>query len=332
MNLADIWNGLITATPGKGEGLLRRRLFPEGPIELFAAVRKPANLKSLQLRSQIALPAGHVLPECKGLILAAHVDSAGYTVLDIAPAAALYDDIYLVLASALAARLEHIAGEEEAVRTLIGELERWQRFLEAVGPDGLGKEAQQGLFGELHFLRDHLLSVSTPEVAVTGWTAPGRGVHDFEFPGIVCEVKSISSKAHHRMRIPSEKQLDGTQGRTLVYCMLIASGLAHGTSLPSIVGDLRRRLAPSPMAADRFEDCLLRWGYLDLHAPRYRNVLYAVNEDMFFDVRDGFPRITSADLPPGVGDVTYSLAIGACQAFRLTNAEAQQLLTVGPPT
>jgi hypothetical protein len=55
----------------------------------------------------------------------------------------------------------------EAVATLLGQLVRWQKFL-AASVEGLSDEAQRGLWGELHCLRERLLP-ALGAAAVAGW-------------------------------------------------------------------------------------------------------------------------------------------------------------------
>jgi hypothetical protein len=325
MNLKEIWASLVDAQPVKGAGHLQRRLFPEGGVELFAVVKRPGNRKTLRLHFEGGLPSGTSLPDCRGLSLTLEEESAVGSVIEIASTTPLYDDIYYVLCADLAEKLGHVA-IAEAPKVLIEELERWQRFLSTVGAEGLGEEGQQGLFGELHFIKELLLSTPDIDRALRSWTAPGRGIHDFQLPGLVCEVKTIATKAHHRMRIPSEKQLDGSQARTLVYCLMVTPNRSMGRTLPDLVADVRAALAPAPGAAQRFEDGLFRWGYLDMHEPRYRDLRYTIVSESVFEVLEGFPRITSKDLRPGVGDVSYSITLAACESFRRKPSDARQAI------
>ena len=53
---------------------------------------------------------------------------------------------------------------------------------------------------------------------------------------------------------------------------------------------------------------------------------YALRNADWFDVRDGFPRLVESDLPVGVGDVGYALALSACEDYRLGTDRVQELL------
>ena len=53
----------------------------------------------------------------------------------------------------------------------------------------------------------------------------------------------------------------------------------------------------------------------------YKDSRWLEGSSSLFEVRDSFPRITSAACPPGVSNVKYSIALKDCLAYRVT-AEA----------
>ena len=74
-------------------------------------------------------------------------------------------------------------------------------------------------------------------------------------------------------------------------------------------------MADTASAGD-FEDKLFAAGYHDAHADRYRTG-YSLRASDLFEVRAGFPRLVEADCPDGLGDVHYSLEVGALAPFRV---------------
>jgi len=329
MKLRDIWANLASPGPRQGDGLLRRRLFEDGPIGLFLAVRKPGNVKVLQLSFAGPPPKKSDLPECRGLSVEVVSGAVGEHALEISPRSAEYDDVYTAMVQDLVDQISAAASEVAATELLLSELHRWQRFLETVAPDGLGEIGQQGLFGELHCLRSVFLACGLPKAALKAWTAPGRGLHDFELPHLVCEVKTVGTKAHHKMHIPSEKQLDANGGRILIFCLVVTPNRAEGQTLVEIVNEVRGELDEDPVALRRLEDGLFRWGYLEVHACRYSERRYSIVSEAFYDVRDSFPHLTSADIPRGIGDVSYSIATAACEPFRVPPDQAYALIQEG---
>jgi hypothetical protein len=89
-------------------------------------------------------------------------------------------------------------------------------------------------------------------------------------------------------------------------------------TLPALVAGLREILRANYMAVALFEQGLLERGYLDTQAWRYQKTGYVIRELNAFRVADGFPRLTERDLPPGVGDLTYSISIAECRKFAVS--------------
>ena len=93
-----------------------------------------------------------------------------------------------------------------------------------------------------------------------------------------------------------------------------------------MVNLLREGLAGNVPSRDQFEDLLRAAGYLDTHAARYEQPHYALRKSQFFDVREGFPRLTGKDLPSGVGDLVYTVMVGQCLQFAITESEMNSLI------
>ena len=82
------------------------------------------------------------------------------------------------------------------------------------------------------------------------------------------------------------------------------------------------RLANDTNALGAFDEALLTYGYLNDQASLYEGPNYSVREQNAFEVVDGFPCITEADVPTGVGDVTYRTQLAALQRFAVPVGEA----------
>ena len=61
-------------------------------------------------------------------------------------------------------------------------------------------------------------------------------------------------------------------------------------------------------ARAEFDDMLVRAGYLSEHRHLYDEIRYTVRQTNFWHVTGDFPRITEADLRPGVGDCRYRIS------------------------
>jgi hypothetical protein len=164
---------------------------------------------------------------------------------------------------------------------------------------------------------------------VTSWTGPVGAIQDFSLGSVAVEVKTTAGKQHQRVRIASERQLDDRGLEALLLFHLSVDDRENlGDTLPGIVQRLRGTLGSDGTAAAEFEALLFAAGYHDVHSPRYRTG-YTVREANIFRVTEGFPRLTELNLPEGVGDLSYSVALAACAAFRLDFAEAARILRSG---
>lgn len=332
MTYGDIWSELEAVPPASSDGYLIRRVRPDARCDLFLAVAKPSNQRMLLLHFQTSsdrLPS--VLPAARGIDVKwgpAEVGKSGAS-LQIA----LLDGRFTGMFSQLVADLVDVAAsalsDSAAAAACIGRLERWQRFLEHAGDDGLGREAQQGLFGELWFLREQLMRVVSASVAVNAWTGPSGAAQDFQLQGCAIEVKTTTATEPRSVFISNERQLDDIGLRALfLFALIVESRHGAGETLNELISALRTALAQQAdmSSQDRFEERLLEAGYLQAHAPRYEGTGYLVHEANLFRVRNGFPRITGTDLRAGVGNVRYSITLSACHPFISHNDALTQMV------
>lgn len=315
MSFKPVWSELEGGGAPNSFGYVQRRLFPESGIDLFLAVKKPANTRMLVLfvdRSAIRdipeLPAG------RGV--ATRIQRSSSEGREVAVEIALTDPRYSDVFDALVIDVASAAADDlavPAVEKVLGRLRRWQRFLEA-HLEGLGPEGQRGLFAELWFLRNLLLDVVGENVAVGSWTGPAAANQDFQLRGVAVEIKSSIAKQLQSIRITNERQLDGT-GIDHLFLFHLSLDARHdsGETLPALVDSLKKQLAGNSPALDRFHESLLQCGYLDEHAPRYQNPGYTPRDWDVFAVTDTFPRVVEDDLPAGVGDIHYSISIAECR-------------------
>ena len=229
-----------------------------------------------------------------------------------------HKEVFLSVCSNLALEFRDIVSTNERRKTLLEFLIRWTRFFERHGLKGLSVERQRGLFGELWWLRRLLNEGCTGEIAVHSWKGCERGYYDYQIDGRVLEVKTTLTKEPRKVQINNERQLD-ERGLDSLHLLILSLTQAEsgGESLPQIVSSIRKTLSGDPLASRIFESKLYEAGYLDNHSNLY-DMTYTVMIEELFSVTEGFPRITQ--LPSGLGDIRYSLLVGACKQY-LANIE-----------
>jgi Putative PD-(D/E)XK family member, (DUF4420) len=215
-------------------------------------------------------------------------------------------EVFSPLAADIAAAARQAPGPAAAVLAAAGRFEHWRRMLERLDGTGLTPEARRGLFGELSILRGHLLPALPAAQAVAAWTGPAAAHQDFQLPAAAIEVKTTSAKEPQTLVISSERELDpsGTPRLLLAGLSLDERRGGSGESLNTAVDAVRAALADAA-ARSLLDDLLVRAGYLQSQRDLYGEPRYTVRRERFWHVTGDFPRITEADLRPGVGDCRY---------------------------
>jgi hypothetical protein len=331
VNYEDLWREL-EAGRVDGEGRLVRRIHPESAVDLYLGVTKPDNRRILSM----GVAAGVTeelddLPSGRGIeTRVRHSPDEARAQLQLVLGDPMSADIFTALAQDLAAAVSPVATDKEAVATWVGRLRRWQGLLAALTHDGLSGERQRGLYAELWMLRRHLFGSLGADSAIRGWTGPSASSHDFELDYGAVEVKSTAGKQHQRLRIASERQLDDTGVPQLfLYHLSLDVRQGEGETLIDAVNAVRAELAGTLVAVE-FEERLLMSGYTAAHEPRYRGTVYTEREENFFRVEAGFPRLIESDLPSGIGDVRYSVAVAECKHWGVSAGEAMNGLAEAP--
>lgn len=328
----ELWEVLASecdtgVAPGS---IVRRRILPEESPNIFLAIEYPskARLLLIDVRSDV-VPHAQQLPTGEGFsvgqIAVPEADSNLVT-LALGLTDPRYSDIFTVLVKDVVASVVRAFDDRKIVDEFISRLFAWQRFLASHGPDGLSREAQQGLYGELYCLRTTLLPALDAHSAVSAWTGPSGAVHDFQRPQCAVEVKTSSGKQMQTIRVSDERQLDSAHVSDLWLSHLsLDISMVDGESLNDIVASLRESFGANNLAQQAFDERLWQVGYLDQHADRYEPTKYHIRAYMMFHVREGFPRIVESDLRPGVGDVRYAVSVAECMHYSaddLTVAES----------
>jgi len=315
--IRSVWDRL-TPNPGDNDGYLRLRLPSVTACATYAARSTADGAEALLLEVGTGSLTG----------IAAYPHSAGFDVRSevIAPGRVgrtrlllrlinpRFRDVFYALCDDVVQSLTGASGEAEAVQTFVARLTRWQAFLRRHSPEGLSLEERRGLLGELSFLGDVLLPCMGGLAAVRSWKGWQRANHDFQFAAGSVEVKTTSANLPHAFHVSNVGQLDDSGVTALfVHLVQVSEAESGATSLPELVASIRERLPDNASAV--FDDALVDFGYLDTHVGLYSRPRYTIRSRRYFAVEDGFPRLLGGMMPPGVEEVSYSVAVAACTPF-----------------
>lgn len=319
MTLATKWGELDKAAPS-GSGHLRIKLDSKAPVALYLAVEEPSGCRLLAMDFPHDVDAAPLRElRLRGVEITKSpfpLSGSGSTV-SIAARSADYNDIFAGLAEDVVTAAE-AATEGEVVEVIAGRLAHWQRFLEKTAPDGLTPDEQAGLFGELWFLTGHLLPAAGRLAAVQGWLGPLGAIQDFQTGSWAVEIKTTRQAAPAAVRIANERQLQSDGLDFLGLVIVALEPRVGGTpTLLDAVAQARASVQPDPAALSTLQGLLLSAGFADSHAPRYLHTSYNVRWSLACEVSADFPRITEHDLPAGVGDVAYGVAVDSCRQHEI---------------
>lgn len=323
------WQELESPPPTPGRS--SRLLYPDAPLEVRLAVSHPARERMLVLRAD-AGAVNHVvravgrLRRTAGIELQLNALSRLEYELQVVLTAGDLREVFNPLVTDVAETAKAAGTPKKALTATIDRFERWQELLRTVGRDGLGAEARRGLYGELVVL-EHVLDTLPEMTAVESWIGPTGANQDFQLPRMAIEVKSSAAKQPRSVRMASERQLDDTGVPRLLLCLAALDERRGGSgeSLNARVRKLRERLTEVPARA-RLDRLLIQAGYLPAHHGMYDEPRYTVRETCFWQVREGFPRLTGTALPEGVSDCTYQVSLTGLDAYRVPEEEVKRLM------
>ncbi len=331
MKIENIWAEFEEKNENVVPGYLIRRILPEVNYDVYIAIEKPLNTRLLILRFKSTLLDRKTLyPSSRSFIvnrIALQQDSEEYSTLQLVLTNTRHKDIFTTLVQDIVDALALVSEERAAISEFITRLKRWQTFLEKNNPEGLSEIAQQGLYGELWFLRQVVFPNLEYVRGLRCWTGPKATQQDFQFSGCAVEVKTTSSKQHQTLSISSERQLDDTGIGTIVLLHLsLDVRQGQGETLPEIVSSVRSLISNDAIAKDELENLLFEVGYLDSQISRYEDIGYIIRENNYFKVREDFPRIIESDLRNGIGDVRYTISVSECKRFAINELDVMSLI------
>lgn len=216
--------------------------------------------------------------------------------------------------------LERVANGESAEKAVSGTISDFRQLLERPPSVEVELSTVIGLLGELLVLER--LSEESPE-AVSTWMGPWEQRHDFRRGSRAIEVKTSIRADAHAVTIHGEEQLEAPAGGDM---MLVHMKLERTVGGRETVERVVERIAAQGADADRLNEGLKNIGCSNSIDPAWNSTAFNVEKLDIYQVRNAFPRITSASfpggsLPDGVSDLTYEIDLGAAANFRLSETD-----------
>lgn len=204
-------------------------------------------------------------------------------------------------------------------------LQKWKKFFAQERQLLLTAERQQGLYGELLFLKKMIDKYGA--FAVNFWSGCKYETHDFYIKRNAIEIKTTATKAPYKVKISSEYQLDQDDVSKNLFLTVYAlrKSESDGERLPQIVNDIREILNYQPLLLQKFSENLEEYGYFDGLEDKYLTG-YVIREEMIYEIIEGFPRITRNCLQTGITSCTYDLLVDVCGDYRIMENDLMERL------
>jgi len=329
---SDVWTDLASEVRNS-PGIARRRIPMKNDADLYAAMISPCGFPALIIEAEeIDIPSS-INVNCYGFLLRSLLinkeGKEGTSSLLLELADPRFRDVFIVLAEDIALQMNNAIDKHLAIKVFFNQLNRWREFFDKTGREGLSKQQQQGLYGELVSLKEILIPLLGIEKTVVSWVGPEGANQDFSIDNVSIEVKTSVSPPHEKFAVSNVLQLNSvcTNVFVLVFLALETRQSNQGT-LPQLVTALRSIIAQhNPQVLDLFNARLMLYGYLNIHEENYCNIGYSVRKLLMYQVREGFPMILVTEIPNGVGDIKYSVSISACSDYEIQLSDLIEMIS-----
>ncbi|MGJ0455238.1 PD-(D/E)XK motif protein [Aliarcobacter cryaerophilus] len=219
-----------------------------------------------------------------------------------------------------------IDNEKVLLTVMYNRLQRWQKMFRKVRNKLLTEQEQQGLIGELYFLKEFLLKNYQHTIALSFWRGPLGDKQDFGIGSNSVEIKTKLGTSSSSIKISSIEQLDFQTQSAFLFVLTLSNSNENSISLNSIINEIKT-IINDLESLELFESLLLEMNYIEL--PEYSEKTYIINKESFYEITDEFPRLTLNNTPSAISNVKYTIDLKFCNTFILsTNEFMQRVLNV----
>jgi hypothetical protein len=309
MKIDLIWTTLETNS-GFQNGLLYKRYAADIPTDLFVGIRGATKQRWIGIgHTQGKLIASSKWEQLQDIKVENRTNPSGQPpyLLTISLENPVLKDIFSIVCTDLLTEIAPFTNDNAVLKNILKRLEKWQLLFEKYHADGLTVEAQQGLYGELYFLRTLLQKDFPPQCCLQSWKGVEAHFHDFHWQQWAVEIKTSTPKKANSIHISSEKQLDDTGLDFLGLCHYILDNQSNtGETLNEIVESIEHFLTKSSLLlVISFKNKLLEVGYFKEQEPLYKTTFYTMIMTTYYQINENFPRLIPRVLPFGVENVKY---------------------------
>ena len=208
-----------------------------------------------------------------------------------------------------------IADEQKALQQLKKRYITWKTMFKRDSGNNVSAEVLQGLFGELYFLKKHMLEKYEPAIAIQAWSGPDGRSKDFAVGTEWYEIKAVGANSPN-VRISSLAQLSSEYDGHLIVLKTerMSEQFDNGEACVHDLFKYILSVINDETVEGIFLSKLSSFGY-DISDESY-TAKFDVKSMTSYKVSDGFPRITEQDIQRiEICDVGYSLILNALKPY-----------------
>ncbi|MBP1644837.1 MAG: hypothetical protein H6Q16_412 [Bacteroidetes bacterium] len=315
INIKTIWDSLKTS----GDIIIKTRIDGIKHLNCFAATN---NITGLYLYI-MSVSNDVAIPELKNYrfkgVEIFTIENENNIELNIYLLDNELKDIFSLFIQNILEDVEKSITENEAVITTLNIISKWKKLFDKINFNGLNREQQKGLIGELLFFNYLLEHEKTSTSILNAWTGSDYKDKDFTFGGIGIEIKFTSSK-NPKITISSERQLDSKNLNELFLLLFTAEEVKeNGFSLNSLIQQIRKKITNQD-ELNLFNENLTLIGYMEDDKSQY-NTKYSLKNTLVFEISEEFPKIIKNQLPLSIYDVKYSIELSAVEKYKINFEE-----------
>ena len=132
-----------------------------------------------------------------------------------------------------------IDNEKVLLTVMYNRLQRWQKMFRKVRNKLLTEQEQQGLIGELYFLKEFLLKNYQHTIALSFWRGPLGDKQDFGIGSNSVEIKTKLGTSSSSIKISSIEQLDFQTQSAFLFVLTLSNSNENSISLNSIINEIK---------------------------------------------------------------------------------------------
>lgn len=208
--------------------------------------------------------------------------------------------------------IKDLLNPEDVIEAIFDVIDRYLQFFSDDKSLKLSKKEEQGLFGELLFIKNYLYETGD-ETIISSWTGPAKNKHDFIFPNNVgVEVKTISSQTQKTILISNENQLNDKERKVLFLNLYVLEINPTGMRIDELIEMIGNKIN-SFGVKKHFNQKLLEYGLI-LNFYRGQYAFSKINQYVY-KVDENFPRIIKEQLNENIFEVKYRVNLDNQNVF-----------------